>query len=294
MRVTDRMFFEGAARRTQAASGRMGRAVQEASTGRRLNHVWDDAGSAGVVTQNKVREKQWQAIHESAARASEELQAVDGALGGINGMLTRAREIAVMLANDTYTAEERSIAADEVQGLVDHVISLSNVDQGGRYLLGGTVDDRPPFGTDGVYVGNDQVRTVEIAPGMRTASSIRADRALNGADGGQNVVDAMRALETALNADDRDAIRTSIDAIDAGIDQVSRARAQSGTQMLILDNAVRAAELARDHEVGAAANRTDVDVYEATSRLALAQRALDAALTASSRGMTLTLLNKLR
>jgi flagellar hook-associated protein 3 FlgL len=293
MRVTDKMIFDRATTQTGKAQGRLQDAVNENASGLKLEHAWDDPAGVAPVVAHRLAVKRFQAIEKVAGRASDELVAADNALSGVADVLSRARELAVQLANPTYSAEDRLGASEEVRQLNQHVIGLLNSQVGNRYIFGGNQDDVPPFQGDGTYVGDTGVRRVEVFPGVLQDASIRADVMAKGAGGGVDILQTLGDLSTALSTNDVDAIRGSLNALDTSITQVSVGRAQTGAVMNTLDVAVSSSRLASNQEQVNIATITEADVFQSATDLALAQRALEAALTASVRSFDLSLLKKL-
>jgi flagellar hook-associated protein 3 FlgL len=70
-------------------------------------------------------------------------------------------------------------------------------------------------------------------------------------------------------------------------------RAQMGAAANTLSVAVSNAKTNVDNEKSNISRMAEADVFESATKLALAQRGLEAALTASARSFDLTLLNKL-
>jgi flagellar hook-associated protein 3 FlgL len=293
VRVTDRMVFDSASQNAARARERAEAAAQESATGVRVEHPWDDPTAAGLVVTRRASATRLDAIAQAASRGSDELAAADSALDSLNNTVNRARELAVQLANTTYSASERAAAADEVDGLLKNAIASLNVRSGNRYLLGGNLDAAPPFDASGTYQGDDGVRQLEVAPGVYEAVSVRADVAVKGVGGGVDVLATLASLRTALSANDVSGIQATLNDLDTGINQIATARATTGASMTVLDAANTAAKAGRDSETAALSRLTDADVIESASRLALAQRALDAALTSAAQSFNLTLLDKL-
>jgi flagellar hook-associated protein 3 FlgL len=113
-----------------------------------------------------------------------------------------------------------------------------------------------------------------------------------GAGGGVDILQTLADLSTALSTNDVDAVRGSLNALDTSITQVSVGRAQTGAVMNTLDVAVASSRLASNQEQTNIATITEADVFASATNLALAQRALEAALTASVRSFDLSLLKK--
>jgi flagellar hook-associated protein 3 FlgL len=293
VRISDAWIFEQASVRSGAARERVDAAVEETSTGLRVRHPGDDPAAAGQVVQRRQAEKRWTTLGEVAKRAADELAASDNALGSVGDALARARELAVQMSNDTYSPEERAAAAEEVAGLYRGVVAQLNTRVGNRFVFGGRRDETSPFDAAGAYLGDAGVRQVEIAPGVLESSSVRADIIIKGVGGGVDVLAELQDLQTALAGNDMVNIRASLDGLDASINQVSQGRAQVGTGMNLFDAAVAAARTAATGETTGISHLQDADVIESASKLALAQRALDASLTAAARSFDLTLLDKL-
>jgi flagellar hook-associated protein 3 FlgL len=294
VRITDKMIFEGANTHSARARSEAELATAQAATGLRVEHAWDDPGAAGLVVNHRLASGRFTTIGETVRRASDEMVAADGALGRVNEILTRGRELAVQLANPTYSAEDRATAAKEADALHRETVALLNTRFGNRYLFAGYIDNVAPFDSAGNYLGDAGVRRVEIAPGVAEDASVRADIFAKGAGGGVDILATISSLSTALTGNDANGIRATLDAFDTSISQVATARSQIGSSMNLFDLAAETARLASDGEKTSAARLTEIDPIEAASKLALAQRALDASLTAAARSFDLTLLNKLR
>ena len=293
MRVTDKMIFDRATAQTGRASSRLQDVVNENASGLKLEHAWDDPAGVAPVVAHRLAIKRFQTIEKVAGRTSDELVAADNALSGVSDVLTRARVLAVQLSNPNYSAEDRLSASEEVRQLAQHTIGLMNTQVGNRYIFGGNLDDAPPFESDGDYVGDTGVRRVEVFPGVLQDASIRADVMMKGVGGGVDILQTLNDLADALGTNDVATIRGSLNTLDTSITQVSVGRAQTGAVMNTLDVAVASSRLAANHEESNLSSIADAEVFESASNLALAQRALEAALTASVRSFDLSLLKKL-
>jgi flagellar hook-associated protein 3 FlgL len=292
MRVTDRMIFDRATAQTGRAQTRVQDMVNENASGLKLEHAWDDPAGVAPVVAHRLAVKRFKAIETVAGRTSDELVAADNALSGVSDVLTRARVLALQLSNPTYSPEDRLSASEEVRQLAQHTIGLLNTQVGNRYIFGGNLDDVPPFHGDGTYVGDNGIRRVEVFPGVLQDASIRADVMIKGAGGGVDVLQTLNDLSAALSSNNVIAVRDSLNTLDDSITQVSVGRSQTGAFMNTLDVAVTSSRLAANDEQTNLASITEADVFESATNLALAQRALEAALTASVRSFDLTLLKK--
>lgn len=294
MRVTDKMIFERAAQYTGRAREQVERAVAENATGLRVRHPGDDPAASGIIVRRKIAHEKFVAVAEGANRAADELGMADSALSDLLASINRGYELGVQMANATNSASDRAAAALEVDQLFNSAIRSLNTEIGGRYLFGGVVDSAPPFDPTGVYSGSTTTaRDVEVAPGIVETASLLGNEVALGASGGPNILTALTALRTALANDDTGAVSGALANLNASVKHLSDVRGRTGAMQNMFETAAEAGRLARDSERDGLADLTDVDVFEAASRLAQAQRALDAALTSAARSFDLTLLRKL-
>ena len=93
-----------------AANSRgLSKAMQQLSTGRRINSAADDA--AGLAISDKLT-AQIKGLNQAVRNANDAismLQTAEGATNEITNMLQRMRELAVQAANDTNGTDERTL-----------------------------------------------------------------------------------------------------------------------------------------------------------------------------------------
>lgn len=293
MRIADQTIFNLANQRIMRARSEATEAGDRVSSGKRIEHPWEDPGGSGMMVRHQQEAGRQAGILSASSHASEELVVVDGALDQVSTSLIRAKELAMQMSNDTYSARDRSNASSEVQQLFSAIVSQLNMRFGDRYVFGGMQDAAPPFDANGNYLGDANARRVEIAPGVLQEASTRADVALKGVGGGIDVLQSLQAFATALSANDGPNIRVAVQALDDGIAQVALERSRGGGMMNAFDIASNMARQNRDAATDARSRLEDVDIFEASTRLAATQRALEASMSAASQQFRLTLLDKL-
>jgi flagellar hook-associated protein 3 FlgL len=293
MRVTDRMIFDTATLNATKSRDRAQSAMEEVSTGMRVQHPGDDPAVAAAMVRGRQVVDRLDAINQNAGRAGDEVNAADNALQSLASVLARARELAVQMGNDTYSATDRAGAATEVDALFRQAVTLMNRDVNGRYIFGGDQDRTPPFDAAGNYTGDTTVRQVEVAPGVLEDASVRADIAVKGVGGGVDLFATLQSLSTALTTNNGNGVRGALTNIDAATTQVTTTLAKVGSMGDSFATAQTLATSTRDATVKTVATQAEADIFEASSRLALANHALDATLTAAAQSFRLSLMNKL-
>lgn len=293
MRVTDRMMYNIANSNIAASRDRARVAMEEASSGQRVTRPGDDPASAGLIIKGRQVLERLDAIATTATRTNDELSVADAAMQSLGNVIARARELTVQMGNDNYSATDRANAATEVDQLFRQVIMVMNTDVNGRYLFAGTNDATPPFDSAGNYLGDANVRQVEVAPGLLENATVRADVAVKGVGGGVDLFAILGSLRTALTANDGNAIRGALPQLDTATRQVTGALTDVGAMMNGFDVAKSVADASRVDAIKGLAREQEVDTFESATKLALANHALEVSLTAAANGFKMSLLNKL-
>jgi flagellar hook-associated protein 3 FlgL len=285
------MIFEAARLQTAAARDAMMDAQRMVTTGKRVDHPGDDPGVVGSIISHSMSAERFDTINQAVGRASDEAQLADGALQGVSTLLARARELAVQLGNDTYSSSERSAGAQEIRDISSQIVVLMNTQEGGRYVFGGNVDHTPPFDAAGNYSGDANTRQVEVAPGLLQNASVRADVALKGVGGGVDVFASLATLATAMTNGDGAGIRAAIDPIATSTDQVAAALTQNGGILDGFQSAGSIGSVAKEAATKLLAAVSEVDIFEATSKLTQAQQGLEGSLAVAAKSFNFSLLD---
>jgi flagellin len=104
----------------------LGKAMEQLSTGKRINSAGDDA--AGLAITNKMT-AQIRGLNQAIRNANDGislLQTAESATQEVTNMLQRMRELAVQAANDTYSDTDRDSLQAEYLELADEVTRISD------------------------------------------------------------------------------------------------------------------------------------------------------------------------
>ncbi len=151
---------------------------QQISTGLRVNRPSDDPAAALRIIPLKGEIRDLDRMLNNISLARESLNTGAASLEDASSIVQRIRELTVQGANGSISEGDRKSIAEEVDQLLEQMVSVANAQRGGRYLFGGTETGSPPFslsnpGVTGQsrvsYVGNSDQVEVEIAPGVETA-----------------------------------------------------------------------------------------------------------------------------
>ena len=113
-------------------------AMQQLSTGKRINTSRDDAAGMAIATRMTHQIRSMNQAIRNANDALSMIQTAESATTTINDMLTRMRELAIQAANDSNSNDQRSFLDLEFQQLKKEIVSVSEkVEWNGFPLLNG-------------------------------------------------------------------------------------------------------------------------------------------------------------
>ena len=134
------LFTQSALKRTEGAQSK---AMEQLSTGKRINTAADDAAGLAISTRmtNQIR-----GLNQAVRNAGDGIsliQTAEGATNEITDMMQRMRELAVQAVNDTNDNAQRSYLDLEFQQLKAEIVHISeSTEWNGFPLLNGTAGQR--------------------------------------------------------------------------------------------------------------------------------------------------------
>lgn len=261
------------------------KALQEMSTGRRVNIPSDDPTVAAVLVGNHSRADQADQFLRSISGIQAELQTADSTLNSVVLALQRAISLGVQGANGTLSDANRASLVGELQGLQQQLTSLANTTFQGSFIFAGTETRTQPFVADATqpsgvrYDGNAGVNSVAVGDGFNVQFNLPGSQLFMAAGG--NVFQAMHDL--ILSLQNNAGIDVAVAGVRQAFDQVSAQRVfygnsmnQLSAQQTFLNNS-KLALSEQENQIGGA------DLAAAASRLVNAENARNAALAAAAR-----------
>lgn len=244
-----------------ANSRAMSKAMEQLSTGKRINSAADDA--AGLAISNKMT-AQIRGLNQAVRNANDGialLQTAEGSTQEVTNMLQRMRELAVQSANDTNSSTDRSALQNEVVALRTEINRIAdNTEWNGQKLFTVANSSAGGIGTAGLVkfqVGVDgttnDVISVQLDDiGALTGLSTMTIGTLTGATGALLTIDnAIAAID-----DDRARFGAAINQLTYATDNlanISTNAQESRSRILDTDYAQATTELARTQIIQQAA-----------------------------------------
>jgi flagellin len=167
-------------------------AMQQLSTGKRINSSKDDAAGLAIAARMTQNIKGMNQSIRNAGDAISLIQVAEGATNEITAMLQRMSELAVQSSNSTYSTEQRGYLDQEFQQLKQEIVRISETHEwNGFPILNGkagtpvgypnvTTDSRPAVKADETGLSlkaDDLVIEVLKADGSKVPAKIPASLA---------------------------------------------------------------------------------------------------------------------
>ncbi len=260
-------------------------ALQQLSSGRRVNAPSDDPAAAAVLTGIAVESGRADQFLRSISSVKAELQTADSALSSVVSALTRAISLGVEGANGTLSDANRASAAEELQGIQQQLLSLANLSFQGRFVFAGTASNATPFLADATqpsgvrYVGNNGVNAVAIGENLQLPMNVPGSQIF--ASSGSDVFLALQDLITGLQSNSN--IENAVSEVRQAFDHVTAQRVfygnalsqLAGQQTFLSSEKLELSD--QENQVGGA------DLAETISRLTDIETARNATLQAAAR-----------
>jgi flagellin len=117
----------------------MSSAMEQLSTGKRINSAADDAAGMAIASKMTAQIRGLDQAGRNINDAVAMIQTAEGATGEITNMLQRMRELAVQASSGTYTTEDKANIELEFQALLKGIDNIAGTTQwNGGNILDGT------------------------------------------------------------------------------------------------------------------------------------------------------------
>jgi len=171
----------------------LGRLQEQAATGARVNRASDDPSSAYQILGLNSQTRDIANYINNLANVSDMLNSSLTAIGNMSSSLATAKQRITQVAGGIYGEDTRERTAEEINELLEQIVSSANTKNMNTYLFGGSNTGSAPYvveRTDGditkvTYQGSSEERNVEVAPGINAAAFMVGDSIFRCDDQGQ-------------------------------------------------------------------------------------------------------------
>jgi|SRR5450631_1369932 len=268
-------------------------ALQQLSTGKRVNVPSDDPAAAAAEVQNQAAESRIDQYVQSVGSLTSMFQTADSTLNSVVTAMNQAISLGTQGANGGTSAANQQQIAKQVQGVLDQVVQLANTAYHGSYLFSGTSIASPftqtPAGV--TYNGNTGVNNVAIDDGRTLQTNVSGSQIFQ--QPGADVMGSLQQLVTALQSGNNAGIAAATSDLGNALTNVS-------TQRVFYGNALNQLEADQTNlnqeKLNLKTQDTTLvgaDEAQAATDLTKAETANQAALAAAAKILPLTLLDYL-
>lgn len=292
MRVTPMILARQAVHSINQNSDVINRSLERLGTGRRINRAYEDPPGTVLSMRLQSDIASVEGDYRRLEQALPYIQAADTALQQAISVLQRARELVLMASNDTLTADQCSAIANEMVGLRDELLQISNTKVGDRFLFSGSAILTKPFTIDAdgnaTYQGDSDQLVVALSNGERVAITLDGRQIFQGEE---DLFAVFKDAISALRSDDVNALREQIlSRLDAALNQVLRLSAIYGAQANRVERTM-STFLTQETSLRMALSPVlDADIAEEVTTYQLRQTTLQATLFEVSRILPTSLL----
>lgn len=290
---------------------RMDELREKMNTGKEVNKPSDDPVALQKIfslgTSIKENERYQGNLEDGLGR----LNAAATTLEQVENALVDLIDIVTVAASDATTSAERISQAQQVNSLLEELISLANSDFRGKFLFGGiytlsgTCPLMKPFNTqyasDGTTITgvipnprgiNDLVNTT-ILPGLRESINISGAAPFqpNGSKGVDDVFNVLIQLRDRLQQNDINGIRQSEEEIQDALSMVIEEEAILGSKISKFETTLDTLQSLNENEISAKSKVEDADYAKLLIEFSTAETLLNATLSATSTLLQNSLMN---
>ena len=296
MRVSENQRYRQVEGRVSNSKTHNANALDNLSTLKNIREISDNP----TAMTRSIRQKDQIASMEQYARNMELskgfMQRSEDAMVSLTDNLVRAKELAVSMASDTYSADSRAASGREIREIIDEIVLVGNAQYANRFVFGGFRSGTPPVTADGNFVGDDGIIFIQAAPGSFRPISMNARNLFEPTheereQGMGNMIHSMEGFYESLMNNDKQGIKKALADLDFHLEKTTSYQASLGGMFNSISNIQTRTEKDVDFVKGSLSVIEDADVFKATSDFKRAEASLQSTLLASNKLLQPSLLN---
>jgi flagellin len=252
--------------------------INRLSTGMRVNSAKDDAAGLAISERMSAQSRGMEIARRNANDAVSLAQTAEGALGSINGMLQRMRELAVQSANATNSSTDRTALQNEFNQLQTEITRTANTTRfNGNLVLTQTTSFDFQIGSNAT---TNDVISVNALNVLSTTTSLGSDigalaratsTVIDISSVGNRGTAASSANFNAYSAGMGTGALGAVEVLDFALAQVNTARSTFGAVQNRFDAVISNLNISIENQAAARSRIVDTDYARETASLARAQ-----------------------
>ncbi len=259
----------------------------KSSTGVEVAKASDNPSAVGSIINGRSDIVQGERYIENCKHVQDNLSSSETYMNSVEGIMTRAKEIAVAGANDSLSSSDRSTLNDEVTQLQKSLLDLANTQVNGKYIFAGFNDQTQPFsGTPVAYNGTNDHQMIETSAGATTAKNITGEELFMSP---KNLFTTLDNLSTALTSGNSTNISSQLTPLEDAADQVRTQLSLLGNNSAHMDDMISLHENALTLTKATLSRNQDADLTVVLSEISKMETSLQATMKVTARVSSLSL-----
>ncbi|MDP8238189.1 MAG: flagellar hook-associated protein FlgL [Candidatus Hatepunaea meridiana] len=264
------------------------------ATGREVRQSSDDPVQFARASRFRNNIDQNEQYLRNITDAKGWLDTTSAILESFHSIVLKAKEIATQGADESYNTDNRTTMANQINEIIKEVISLSNSSYLDKSIFAGTAtkSENESFDYDGAsvtYNGNANSITRRIAENQRATINISGEQLMD-----SEMFSALINLRDALNGNNTEGVRNSIDALDSASKNLLALSSGMGSVKNRITMVEQRLETANINLSSYLSQSVDADLAEYITKYNTEEMAYHAALQTTSNALQLNLLDFLR
>ena len=156
---------------------------EQASTGNRVNRASDSPSEAYRVLGLNSQERSLGAYLENVTDLTGRLEMASTIVTDMASQLASVQTLLTQIVGGIHDADGRQRIAEKLDSTLEQLVSLANTKHANQYLFGGSSTGAAPYAvvredgriTQVTYQGSDEMRRVDVAPGLDTDGGLVGD-----------------------------------------------------------------------------------------------------------------------
>ncbi|MCD4720740.1 MAG: flagellar hook-associated protein FlgL [Desulfobacula sp.] len=168
MRVPNISLYDTSKYQLNTITNNLRDANEVVSTQKRINNISDDPIGLSQVLDLSLSIKNLTQLDKNVEMGRTWLNGSEAALRSVSDQIISAKLLNTQMVNAPMSASQRADAVDQVEGIIDQILSLGNAQVNGSYIFSGTKTNIKSFSYDDktnpgkvIYHGNDTAFTIK-------------------------------------------------------------------------------------------------------------------------------------
>ena len=273
---------------------------EEASSGVKVSKPSDDPSATRSILNINTQLSQLQTYIDNMTSSKQELTTLDDTLSNTYDLVQKANDLAIQAANGTYSNDNLDAIKEQVDSIIESVVSYANTDFNGTYIFSGTRTSTEPYTIEKDDDGNitsimyngtpsdgDYKRTTTVGDGVTNAINVTGDAVFGQYDStdetnSSGLLNSLMTLSSALGSHDQAAISDCLTDMDTSLDTLTSTQTKFAIVANKFDLTTKAYKTTITSLKENKSDMQDADLAEVLTQLAAAKTALEATYSVTS------------